>query len=621
MKIRKHGVACIGAALWCATIVTTGPVTPYYSIRSQGLNTPRHISGVVQQVYAVNKDSLYGTLSAALEYNRSFHSQDITECLFGTKNCPAITISGSRVPNRGANDWLADYFYLPTDFKSTVNFNPIIDNVILDLNFFIGLDDWVKGLYFAAYAPLVHTRWNLNICEVVELQGTNSQIPGYFTPDTLQRNNLLNNFTEYANGTLTGPFEQTVGGTEYTITFQQLRNALMSSKEQNKTRFADLRLELGYNCIQKDHYGFGFAGYVSAPTGNRPEGTYLFEPISGNGHHWELGASIHGYGKMYCSENRDKQIIFYANAIITHLFASRQRRTLDLAGLPFSRYMLMERLGTPITDNLEGNGTTPSAQFKNEFQPVANLSCINVDVSVGVQTELTALMTCVCNHFSWDIGYNFWYRSCECIKLHGLNPFELSSSDICKWALKGDAQVFGFDRGADGMGALVGAVPLSATESKATIHSGTNFIPSRSFSEAIKNPSIDNPTNATGDASGGSSDHPLSAAPSSAALIIQTSRDPILIGTNAINVCERSTRGMSNKIFTHFNYTWNEREQWIPYIGIGGEVEFNHQPTNCNEQTCGSCIHCSMSQWGIWIKGGLSYQQMRAALTMLRFTC
>ena len=41
------------------------------------------------------------------------------------------------------------------------------DNVIFDIEFYIGLDEWLDGLYFRIHAPVVNTRWNLNFKEDV----------------------------------------------------------------------------------------------------------------------------------------------------------------------------------------------------------------------------------------------------------------------------------------------------------------------------------------------------------------------------------------------------------------------------------------------------------------------
>ncbi len=582
-------------------------VTPYFSIRSQGLNTPRHISGLVHQSFTQQSDVVHGTISTALEYSRSFDGEEITNCLFGTKECPAITISGSRVSNRGATDWLADYFYLPTDFKSNISFNPVVDNILLDFNFYIGLDEWFPGLYITLYAPLVHSRWNLRMCESFDAKGTNTHDPGYFTPDTLQRNELLNDFTEYANGTIVGPITQTVAGTDFTTTFQPLQKAKLSSRRLNRTRVADVRAAVGYNFVQKDRCHIALQGLVSAPSGTRPEGQFLFEPVIGNSHHWELGGGFVGSCTMWRSDDEETRVILFGDVSFTHLFASRQRRTFDLKNKPFSRYMLIERLGTPITDNLQGGGTAPSAQFKQEVLPVANLTNVSIDTKIPLQAELTACITFVRDRFSWNLGYNLWGRTCEQIKLHTEHPFENNT----QWALKGDAHVYGFDRGSGGSGALVCAIPLSATQNTATIYGGNNFISTNSVATAKLNPGIDRPRNATGDSANATADYPLSSEPHSTAITIQTSIEPLLLQSTNLDICEHTTSALSSKIFTHFSYTWNDHEQWIPYVGIGGQAEFSHNNNgywdpDCNTE-CDSCIRCTLSQWGIWFKGGLTF--------------
>ena len=306
----------------------------------------------------------------------------------------------------------------------------------------------------------------------------------------------------------------------------------------------------------------------------------------------------------WLSDDEEKEIIFSADLSLMHLFASKQRRTFDLKGKPFSRYMLAERLGAPVNNNLKGNSVTPSAQFKNEFVPIANLSNVSVEVSATIQAELTAMFTFVCDKFSWDIGYNFWARTCENLKLRGNHAFENNT----KWALKGDSHVFGYDRGAAGAGPLAGPVALSATQNDATINAGLNFNADRTVAQAILNPGIDNPHNATGDANGGSANNPLSAEPNAASTSIQTSVNPVFISSTDIDVCERRSSGMSSKLFTHFSYAWKERKNWIPYIGIGGEAEFSHNSSaTCNGGTCDNCISCAISQWGVWLKGGMTF--------------
>ena len=65
----------------------------------------------------------------------------------------------------------------------------------------------------------------------------------------------------------------------------------------------------------------------------------------------------------------------------------------------------------------------------------------NVDVSFDVQGDVIAKFVYTCNGFDWDLGYNFWGRSCQ----------KVTASCNCgpdfperAWALVGNAQLFGF---------------------------------------------------------------------------------------------------------------------------------------------------------------------------------
>ena len=84
----------------------------------------------------------------------------------------------------------------------------------------------------------------------------------------------------------------------------------------------------------------------------------------------------------------------------------------------------------------------PTAQFANVFTPVANLTTIPVDVSYAVQGEVILKFAYTHCNFQWDLGYDFWGRSCAKI---------CKRCDCCDngfqdnvWGLKGDAFVFGF---------------------------------------------------------------------------------------------------------------------------------------------------------------------------------
>src|SRR5579885_955491 len=108
---------------------------PYFSIRSQGENAVREMVGWQELINLCGMDNFYGAVSVVGEYSESFRSNDISRVLFGSDytnshGCCGINITGSqvgnaptiegdifRVFNRGANDWMADYFGLSTVWR------------------------------------------------------------------------------------------------------------------------------------------------------------------------------------------------------------------------------------------------------------------------------------------------------------------------------------------------------------------------------------------------------------------------------------------------------------------------------------------------------------------------
>ena len=64
--------------------------------------------------------------------------------MFGTDQ---LTISGSSIENRGAQDILADYFGLSPVFQSTVCLDPKIVTFMTEFALYVGLDGLTKGLY------------------------------------------------------------------------------------------------------------------------------------------------------------------------------------------------------------------------------------------------------------------------------------------------------------------------------------------------------------------------------------------------------------------------------------------------------------------------------------------
>lgn len=577
-------------------------VATSFNTRSISRNAARDLAGWTNYINKDNSpDIVHGALSVTPEYSHTFHGHTITRTLFGDNligdDCSQhLKISGSQVNNRGPQDLLADYFYLPTDFESTVQFKPVIDNVILDFGFYLGLDAWVKGLYFVVHAPFAHTRWDLNINESVIEPGINDSMPGYFTPNGMTRNQLLDSFTDFVNG-------KAIENTQ-NITFEELNFAHMSTDRLVKSRMGEIRTAVGWNFFAQPDYHVGFNGQIAWPTGLRPDALFLFEPLVGNGHFWELGFGLNGHYDFWRSEDALSHCCFYIDCNITHLFRTRQARTFDLtrAGA-LSRYMLAMEMTSPAV-NLRGeNGDIPSAQFNNDFAPMANITTLDVEVSIAIQADIVLMLNATHRNWSFDFGYNYWGRSADDITLRQNESFAEKT-----FAIKGDAHVFGY------LPNSTTSTALSATQDNATIHAGKNLPATGTTDQTIinnaaKNPNIDFPQAAINQPATGPGVNLLYAPnlPLNPSNFINTSVPPIFITRNDLNFNGAETSGSSNKLFAHLSYTWNDKIEWQPYLGFGGEVEWAHK----TKENCNSCDEhspqSSTSQWGLWIKTGATF--------------
>jgi hypothetical protein len=696
MNRLKRQLICLAALVNAAHLFgdgTTSMIVP----RSQSFNAARQIVGWDNTDWGINRkpqDKYYSSFNIIFEYTRTFRDNRLARALFGNDltctGCDdaSITISGSAVTTRNnQTDWLADYFGLSTDFQSTVTFKPQISNYILDFSYYAGLDAWVDGMYFKIYGPFVHTKWNLNAQECNITPGTNGFFQGYFSSNTVPAANLNTSFLSYANGCT--PYinnDYSSYGEEYCTTTGAngscttpgniTWNSLCCSKISpecgcdgqglSRNGFGELRFVLGYNFLNDEagDYHLGLGAYVAAPTGTRvgdedcgntSKGRYLFQPIVGNGKHWEVGGQVTAHQVWWRSEDEEKDLTMYIEANVTHLFSACQTRCFDLCSAGSnSRYMLAELLQSNRNSNPGLNATTfnggPFAnstdtilsadtlglEFGNAYAPVANITRRNVSSTIGAQGDVAFSLAYRSGNFQWDVGYDFWGRTCEKLNIKG----DCCSGIEGQWALKGDQRVYGFVNSPATAPTSSLAMKIPATDSQANIHAGSNLL-SNQVSYATATPT--QPKNFYADnsmslaATGTANTKSITTYPEGT-VTIYTSEQPVIIQESDFDLA--GTRGISNKFFTHFNYAWPQMKdsKWTPYVGIGFEAECGGGNKRCNDDcntscntgcttTCNPCTsyptpsctktECStlqscctnaaLSQWGVWFKLGTSY--------------
>lgn len=565
-----------------STLYSFGERT-FFSPRSQSVNAVRELVGWQQQIHKPDMNYCYGVVSGTLEYTRSFRSGRIAQFLFGNKK---LFFSGSQVSSRSEGDILADYFGLPFCFKSCVCVEPRISNVVCDLNWYQGFDACLSGLYLRVHLPIVHTKWDLHFKENV-LQGVDDACnesafypAGYMGPSKIARGAMHKNVREAFEG------KKIVGDRE-PLTFGRLFG------RQTMTRIAELHVVFGYNCWSNESYHVGLNVRFALPTGNRPKSEFLFESIVGNGHHWEFGAGLTSHVVVWDFENKKSKLALYLDANVTHLFNDTQNRSYDLKNNgKGSRYMLLQEFATGSTNlQLGANGPAAPNQYTGRLLPAVNATTLATDIRIAVQGDIVLKLAYQrANGFEFDVGYNFYGRSKEKTDCRAKLPDN-------RYAIKGDAQLYGFDS------VSVGEPPirLNVSQSKATVRKAQgdgNFVNPNAF----RNTNADTPTGAfdgAGNAVNQVNATDAASLPGVAQAQVNTSRSAILLTDNDINECSALLpRAISHKLFFHVGHIWQEKENIVPSLGAGFSAEW----------AC-SCVkdNSAYAQWGLWVKGGLSY--------------
>lgn len=558
MKLVSSGIIIVTLAIvqTCSAALSG---RSFFSPRSQSVDAVRDLVGWQDFINrAVDSCCTYHATAITGMYTSMFHPEKTAQYFFGTNT---LVFSGSDYPVRGADDILADYFGLPTDFHSLVVFEPRVRTATVDLAWYYGLDAWVHGAYVRIHAPLVYTKWTMNLCERIQERGSNSYPAGYMAPIALARDQLNTSVREAFLGL------KTIGD------IQPIRYGLITDSHA-RTRLSDIQFVVGYNPVLDRLHHFGLNARVYAPTGNRAQGRYFFEPIVGNGGHWEIGIGLTGHGIFYQNCHENGGFGLYADANFTHLCAARQKRSFDLdGGGVFSRYMLLERMGDADPGLTLGAAHVPAEkQYQGTLIPAINVTTLCVDIASAVQVDFAIKASCWYKNFSIDVGYNGWARTKEYITQRHCFPADT-------FAVKGDALVYGFDQVSGSFRAI------NATESRATIQAGQG-----AGNATLENMNVDNPQAAFFNGNELFS--------SSAALdSVRGSAQAILLGNCDINdFSGLSPFALTHRFFVHVSHDWC-RQCVTPYFGIGASVEIDGSDKKTRS---------AFSQWAVWVKTGFA---------------
>ena len=369
----------------------------FFSPRSQSTNAARDLVGWHPYINLCCKEKVYGAVEITPEYGQSVRAHRIANALFSTQT---LRISGSEVANREEDDLLADFFGLSPSFDSTINLDPNIKTFQTDFGAYIG---W-NNFYFRFHAPAVWTRWQLSIYEEVADNGAGTPFPaGYMDVNAVQ-----------------APVQSFSQAICCPVSFGQVHTPMKYGTfgcPQTLSGLSDLQMALGWNFVNSEDGRAGLNLRVTAPTGSRPTSRVLFEPIVGNGKHWEVGLGFSSQVMLWEKDNK-QAVTFFADMNGMTLLKTLQHRAFDFTVNGWgSRYELLKEFDD-------------SGNYTGNLVPAINVTTLPVNLGTAFQLDFAAMIGYTYNRVVIDLGYNLWLRTHENISLRSGIPSN-------RYALKG----------------------------------------------------------------------------------------------------------------------------------------------------------------------------------------
>lgn len=294
-------------------------------------------------------------------------------------------------------DLLSDHFNVFTldgNFASEFSFSGNQSAVGLGLHYKQGFwfnCDKTKWWYVDFNMPIMHVKNSMNICEIVTSSGggVNTAID------------------PHAVANMTQAFNQSDWN------YGKIRN----NCSMKKTGIADIELKLGRQFIWNDAYwAAGYFGML-IPTGNTPRGEFVFEPMVGNGKHMGLIWGGEAVIEICTGKHDNWHVALTGDAHAQYLFTKTQTRSFDLKNRAWSRYMevyanlAQAEQAAALCQSLDPQGQTLGTPGINVFtQPLK----VRPGLSVNTTTALRLRTDC---GYSGEIGYNFYARQQECVRL------------------------------------------------------------------------------------------------------------------------------------------------------------------------------------------------------------
>ena len=355
-------------------------------------NSPEMISVFRDNRIHIREDGKLGTAQFVLFGSKTTNEKNLAHYFFPFGKTSLIVSENIEDPEDF--DLLVQHFNVFTQkgLRSKISIEPQQSVIGVGFNYYqIFKHNKEKGrsFFFSLSTPLIRVKNDLNFKEKIITDGGQADKDADKNPVA----------------TMTEAFNQ-----------KEWEFGKIKTESMTKTHLADIEVKLGYEWLQYDPCHMKSYFGIIIPTGNRPEGEFVFEPIVGNNKHAGIMFGSTFGIQIWNDEEKDKHLCIEYNTHSQYLFKKEQIRSFDLKNKPWSRYMEVyanenqarQAAALFVNDPLKGS---------NLATPGINVFTQKVNVSPGFSSRLNAALVYRSNGFDGEIGYNFFARQSECIKL------------------------------------------------------------------------------------------------------------------------------------------------------------------------------------------------------------
>jgi hypothetical protein len=369
----------------------------YLSVRPHFLSaSPEKISGFRSDRFHMTDEGWHGAAQAVLFGSKSGNSRDLARYFFPFGKTELIVderiaLASPPLPQ----DLLAQHFNIFTvngNFRSEISIRP--EQSVVGVGFearksFCMNEEKGRGFWGSISFPVVRVKNDLRF-----------------------RENIINDGGGAAqNADLD---HSAVGSMQEAFMQPEWAFGKIRPESMKETGVADVELKLGYEWVQQEPFHLESYLGILVPSGNRPNGEFLFQPIVGNGKHWGVifGNSL-GI-EIWANEATDRSIRMEYSSHTQYLFRNTQCRSLDLACKPWSRYIEVYR----DQDQASIADILPTTAFIQHYAtPGINVLTVPLKVRPGFSHNMTTAGVFRTSGWQLEGGYNLFVRQAECVKL------------------------------------------------------------------------------------------------------------------------------------------------------------------------------------------------------------